>query len=108
MRRFVIFPIMLLVLLGVSAAAAQAPVQDGSLDMTFGGDGIVLTDVGPSDDIGLQIALQADDKIVIAGWIIDDESISDRDYGLIRLHPDGTPDTTFGTNGSVITDLGLN
>jgi uncharacterized delta-60 repeat protein len=69
-------------------------LADGSLDVTFGGDGKVVVDAGvwPED-----MVLQPDGKIVVTGW-----------FAVIRLLPDGTLDTTFGTNGVAATGLTYN
>ncbi|MGH2732265.1 MAG: delta-60 repeat domain-containing protein, partial [Actinomycetota bacterium] len=64
---------------------------DGSLDPTFGGDGIVTTAVGVGDDRVFALALQPDGRIVAAG-----ESFNgvDRDFALARYNPDGSLDPT--------------
>jgi uncharacterized delta-60 repeat protein len=41
---------------------------DGSLDASFDGDGKFLTAIGPSGDLGYSLALQADNKILLAGY----------------------------------------
>ncbi|NJD55276.1 MAG: hypothetical protein FIA94_02585, partial [Nitrospirae bacterium] len=60
---------------------------NGSLDSTFGGDGIIKHNSGGAgDDIGNAVAVQADNKIVVTG-------ITDgRDVLLLRYNADGTPD----------------
>ncbi|WP_309640959.1 T9SS type A sorting domain-containing protein [Flavobacterium sp.] len=40
---------------------------NGSLDNTFGTDGITTTPIGPEDDNGYAVAIQNDGKIVVAG-----------------------------------------
>ena len=75
--------------------------SDGSLDPTFDTDGKVTTDLG-SNDYGRALALQADGKIVIAGYTGSDEV----DFALVRYNSDGSLDTTFDTDGKVTTDLG--
>ena len=42
--------------------------NDGSLDTTFSGDGIVTTAVGAGSDFGYSVAMQSDGKIVTAGY----------------------------------------
>jgi len=42
--------------------------NDGSLDTTFGGTGVVTTPVGSTQDVAWSVALQPDDKIVVAGF----------------------------------------
>ncbi|MEO8589268.1 MAG: T9SS type A sorting domain-containing protein [Flavobacteriales bacterium] len=79
----------LLVLLFVPQLTAQ------TLDPTFGTAGVALVDAGYSDVIR-DITLQADGKIIAAGWSYDPTSTF---MMLARFHPDGTLDNTFGTNG---------
>lgn len=71
---------------------------DGSLDPSFGDDGIVTTDLGRFDQIGAA-ALQSDGKIVVAGSVGDDIV-----FGLARYHPDGSRDLSFGHLGLVTID----
>ncbi len=75
--------------------------SDGSLDTTFDTDGKVTTDLG-SNDYGRALALQADGKIVVAGYTGNDNV----DFALVRYNSDGSLDTTFDTDGQVTTDLG--
>lgn len=77
---------------------------DGTLDTTFGSNGISQFDlqVG-SDDRALSIDIQLDGKIILAGF--SDDGI-DRDGAVIRLNTDGTLDTSFGNSGYSITDFG--
>jgi uncharacterized delta-60 repeat protein len=77
---------------------------DGTLDSTFGSGGIVLTDLGLlSEDFGYAIALQDDDKIVVAGY--SDKNGSD-DFAVARYKPNGTLDDSFSSDGVVLTNLG--
>ncbi len=41
---------------------------DGDLDMSFGGDGKVITDMGGSSDSAHSVAIQSDGKIIAAGY----------------------------------------
>jgi uncharacterized delta-60 repeat protein len=41
---------------------------NGSLDTSFGEDGVVTTDVGNHDQIAMSVAIQSDGKIVAAGY----------------------------------------
>jgi uncharacterized delta-60 repeat protein len=70
----------------------------GTLDTTFGGgDGIVITTVTPSSDQARSILQQPDGRIVVVG-----HALTGSDFALARYNVDGTPDTTFGTNGVVV------
>jgi uncharacterized delta-60 repeat protein len=57
---------------------------DGTLDTTFGGDGIVPTDLGTHDDAALALALQPDGRIVAAGATVDG---TDLEFALMRANP---------------------
>jgi uncharacterized delta-60 repeat protein len=76
---------------------------DGSLDTTFNGTGIVTTPIGPLDDEAHAVAIQSDSKIVVGGW---GKTAANRDLALARFNPDGTPDTTFSSDGKVLVPIG--
>lgn len=80
---------------------AQTP---GSLDPTFGSDGIVTFPVGSANDQGTALAIQPDGKILIAGNSFTSDARQE-DFFVARLNDDGTPDNTFGTNGKVLIDF---
>jgi uncharacterized delta-60 repeat protein len=73
-------------------------LADGSLDPAFGAGGIVVTPfVDPVEIVGM--ALQPDGRIVLAGtahW-----GPTDQDPLVLRYHPSGFPDETFGAAGVV-------
>ena len=83
---------------------------NGSLDTTFGGDGIVMTSPGANKWGNADgIALQPDGKIVAAGHsgdVYNDYTTVDHAFHLIRYNPNGSLDTTFGSNGMTITSFG--
>jgi uncharacterized delta-60 repeat protein len=70
----------------------------GTLDNSFGVNGIVTTDFGGLNQ-GLSVALQQDGKIVVAGRV-------GGDFALARYNTDGTLDNSFSTDGHVTTDFG--
>jgi uncharacterized delta-60 repeat protein len=72
--------------------------SDGSLDPTFGNGGIVITNFAGQYVGVAALVLQADGKLVAAGKITND-------FGLLRYHPDGSLDSTFGSGGKVTTDF---
>jgi uncharacterized delta-60 repeat protein len=72
---------------------------DGSLSLTFGGDGKVTTDFTEGPDRANAVAIQPDGKIVAAG------STGDGAFALARYNPDGTLDPTFGGDGKVTTSF---
>ncbi|MBV5303192.1 MAG: DUF4347 domain-containing protein, partial [Chlorobium sp.] len=72
--------------------------SDGSLDTTFGSDGIVTTDFGGSD-YSSSITVQPDSKILLAG-------LGNGNFVLARYNSDGSLDTSFDYDGKLATDLG--
>lgn len=77
--------------------------SDGTLDSSFGNSGTLIIPVGTARSYARNIALQEDGKIVIGAYTYDDV---ESDFALVRLHADGTLDTSFGNNGVVIADGG--
>lgn len=75
---------------------------DGSLDNTFGSDGLISTAIGSDYDEAYSVAVQQDGKILVAGqsWIIN------TDFALVRYNQDGSLDNSFGSDGIVLTDFG--
>src|SRR5205085_424585 len=75
---------------------------------TFGGDGMILTDFAGAYDDARGVAIQADGRIVAAGYVANgpasDEGIN-YDFALARYNPDRTLDDTFGGDGKVTTDF---
>ncbi|MEL6750483.1 MAG: tandem-95 repeat protein, partial [Pseudomonadota bacterium] len=88
---------------GVDSVTARINA-DGTIDTTFGTNGVATTDIGSIDEIR-QIALQADGKILQAGKT---NGPGSSDMVLMRYNTDGTLDTTFGANGIVATDIAGN
>ena len=78
---------------------------DGTLDSSFGGgDGIATTPIGTATDWATGMTLQADGKIVLAGY---SQTGTDRDIAVVRYNADGSLDTSFGGgDGIVLTSLG--
>lgn len=77
-------------------------LPNGALDPTFDGDGTAVIDFGSLADLAAGAALQADGKIVVAGYKQDGE-----DVAVARLNANGSPDATFGTAGKVTIDFGI-
>ncbi|WP_437500720.1 delta-60 repeat domain-containing protein [Sorangium sp. So ce1099] len=83
---------------------------DGSLDTTFGANGIAKVNVvaGRTAESARGIVLQSDGKVVLAGNVEHDPSATapDADIAVVRFNADGTLDTAFGTDGVAVVDLG--
>jgi uncharacterized delta-60 repeat protein len=75
---------------------------DGSLDSSFGTGGKVTTLVG-SGATATAVALLSDGRIVVQG---DAFSAGHQDVALVRYSANGSLDPSFGTSGTVISDLG--
>jgi uncharacterized delta-60 repeat protein len=74
---------------------------DGTLDMTFSGDGFALFNFGDQSwDHCRDAALQPDGKIVLVG-IAEINSPYDS-FALARVNPDGSLDQSFGNGGKVV------
>jgi uncharacterized delta-60 repeat protein len=75
--------------------------ENGFLDMSFGTDGILVTDIGPKNDELYDISIQDDGKIVAVGASQDINGF----YNIlvVRYSSNGDLDFTFGVNGVVKT-----
>jgi uncharacterized delta-60 repeat protein len=76
--------------------------DDGRLDMSFSGDGKVMTNFTSGEDYADDVALVDADTIVVAGSA--DFGRRGR-FALAQYEPDGGLDETFGGDGRVTTDL---
>ena len=103
MHRRAAFPFItgLALVLATAPAASAAP---GDLDPTFGGDGVVRTDLTPAEDDGFTVAIQPDGKIVVAGGKgIDGPNPR---FAIVRYETDGSLDPSFGGgDGKVSVDF---
>lgn len=71
---------------------------DGTPDTTFGTGGMVLTLIG-NGSVANAVAIQSDDKIVIAGSAV----VSGKpNFVIARYNADGSPDSSFGQSGLVV------
>lgn len=79
---------------------------DGTVDATFGTGGAVqvVTGGGNSSDAMRGLAIQGDQKIVVVGSSAAPTS-SNEDVFVARYATNGTLDPTFGTGGTVTTDV---
>lgn len=77
---------------------------DGTLDIAFDDDGISTTPIGFSAGYIYSVAIQPDGKIVAAGF---SNNNTDDDFTLARYNTDGTLDTSFSSDGKVITAIGF-
>jgi uncharacterized delta-60 repeat protein len=78
------------------SCSALLMAQAGSLDPTFGKNGIVIT---PNTDTAAAMAIQSDGNIVVAGSVIGSNGFPE--LGLARYTSSGDLDSSFGTGGIV-------
>jgi uncharacterized delta-60 repeat protein len=100
-----------IVVVGQASNGANADVAvlrylaDGSLDPAFDDDGIVITAIGPGDDIAYGLALQPDGKIVVTGEA--STACCGQDTAVLRYLDDGSLDPDFGGgSGMVLVGVG--
>lgn len=83
-------------------------MPDGTLDATFGQNGVVQTDISEGD-VALNLVLLTDGKILLAGLTQQSGILPDPEeralIGLVRYNTDGSLDETFGTDGRVVADF---
>jgi uncharacterized delta-60 repeat protein len=88
----------------VLASALVAIAAPGDLDPTFGGDGVVRTDLSPAEDDGFAVAIQPDGKIVVGG--VKGNGGPNPRFAIVRYETDGSLDPTFGDgDGKVSIDF---
>jgi uncharacterized delta-60 repeat protein len=76
---------------------------NGSPDRSFGHRGVVRTKLTPdprASDLPFAVAVQPDGKVIAAG------SADDAAFALVRYRKDGSLDSTFGSEGKVLTRFG--
>ncbi|MBK7856867.1 MAG: hypothetical protein IPJ79_20025 [Bacteroidetes bacterium] len=87
--------------IGVSDVIVARYNNDGSIDSSYGLNGIFTNDFGGFDLI-LSVDMQADGKVIAVG---EANNGLTRDVLVMRLNQNGTLDSTFGTNGSTIINV---
>ena len=71
--------------------------EDGKVDSSFADNGKKVVNLGGTDE-GRAIAIQRDGSILIAGNTYA-QSWMQRDFVVVRLHPEGELDESFGNGG---------
>ena len=82
---------------------------EGNLDTSFGAGGVVVRNVasGTNGELYRGVSVQSTGKIVVLGNAEHPGATDarDRDIVVLRFNPNGTKDTTWGTDGVVTLDL---
>lgn len=81
-------------------------LADGTLETGFGSNGKTDTDIATSD-ITLDLKLQPDGKILLAGSTYLGSGSNSYHAFVVRYHPNGIIDSSFATNG-IFTQTGFN
>jgi uncharacterized delta-60 repeat protein len=76
----------------------------GSRDTTFGANGVVHLDIAP-DAVTTAMAIQSDGKIVVVGTTVPYSETAD--FLVLRYNVDGTVDSSFGSAGKALADVGM-
>jgi uncharacterized delta-60 repeat protein len=78
--------------------------SNGTLDGTFGNNGIFNTSIGNVDDEGFGVAINADNKIIVTGFT----ATAGYNYSMLLMQLDnyGILDPSFGSGGIVVADYG--
>jgi uncharacterized delta-60 repeat protein len=84
--------------------ASALNTTSGSRDTCFAAGGKrVFVELGnPNSPGGPMIVRQANGKLVVVGMV---KIGTNTDFSVVRYNSDGSLDTTFGTNGQVVTDF---
>jgi uncharacterized delta-60 repeat protein len=96
---------------GASTTASQFAVYrvltEGGLDPSFGGTGLIFTQITPGGgtDRATGVAVQPDGKIVVAGRARALDPNAFFDYALARYSTSGDLDNSFGGTGKVIVSV---
>jgi len=77
---------------------------NGSLDTSFNTNGTITTDFGLTDE-AYSVVVQNNGKILVGGVAYNG---SNQDMAISRYNSNGTPDTTFGTDGKTVLNISGN
>ncbi len=78
---------------------------DGSLDVSFSGDGIAVTAVSANRDRAQAVAIEPDGQIVVVGFRENGAGLPVA-FVAVRYNADGSLDTNFGSGGIFSHNLG--
>lgn len=76
--------------------------RNGVLDTSFSGDGKLVVGFGSGNDVAIDVAIQSDEKIVVAGAAYVGGNY---DVAVVRVDAAGKLDSTFGSKGKVTTGI---
>jgi len=85
--------------------ALERHLADGSMDLTFGTRGVVITDFAAGVDQGQVVLIQPDGLIVVAGHASSGPPIPANLFAVARYTEAGVLDNSFGDRGKVTTRI---
>jgi len=82
-------------------------LSSGIVDVSFGVGGIIISDFSSNDyySQGNSVVVDKENNIILAGWNANDTTPSYFNYCLVKYSNLGVLDTTFGTNGSILSQF---
>ena len=89
---------------GVDQVAVAQYESNGTLDLTFGTNGITTTTIGTGNAAAYGLALQPDGKIVVAGFAV--SAGGNNVFAVARYSVNGILDSAFDTDGIQTTSIG--
>lgn len=75
---------------------------DGGADPDFAPGSLVVTSIGPGEDLARDVVVLEDGKILVAGMTDLNAAL---DVVFVRYNPDGSPDATFGSGGIAVVPI---
>ena len=82
--------------------------SNGTLDASFGTNGVVFSNFNNYDNEGNGLFIQANGKILAATFAFSSNNNNESNYNIFRYNSNGILDNSFGINGVVSINLGLN
>jgi uncharacterized delta-60 repeat protein len=81
-------------------------LNNGALDTSASPNGVIAIN---SNFVATDAAMQPDGKIVAAGYTFQNPQMQQgQGWKIVRFNADGSTDTTFGTNGTIVRGFGAN
>jgi uncharacterized delta-60 repeat protein len=108
-KKILLFPVLVLVavsILGCHEAARRPDIPTGTLDLTFGDDGMINSSGagGSVSAVGNSVAVTDSNRVIVAGYQVRDNG--DESMAVWQYLPDGSVDTSFGLDG-ISTSTGI-
>ncbi len=80
-------------------------LPNGDLDATYGSNGLVIQDLNLISARSYHSTIDANGKLVVAGWRRPEASDGNNHGVILRLNENGSPDPTFGEDGLAFANI---